>query len=221
MNNHQSYIRILKFLVLTLFAFFINSSKAQESEFEDFNKILTLDTALYKSVYDSSQIKEKFGTINLSTPRNHPDLRLYLHDNSIIRGQLIAYHENGLFIYSSNQNTFGFYPFCKIKKLKIGRSPAKVIIASSLGFIGVFITFGVLANSYGAGVTLDFSLMAGIESAIAFHAIFLPLNELFRYYAHFNWLINQDKTIGQKLYKEILTKKYIWPDPKNLTGIVN
>lgn len=219
MNNNQLQNNILKLLVISLFAFFTNSSKAQESEYEDFNKILTLDTALYKSVYDSSQIKEKIGTINLYKPKTQLSLRLFLYDNSIIRGQLIAYHENGLFVYSSDQNTFGFYPFSKINKLKIGRSPAIIIIGSSLWFIGFFTTIGMLAQSYG-GNNLEFAVAAGFGTAAVFQAIFLPLNELFRHYAHFNWSINQNQIIGQKLYNEILTKKSLWLYPKNLTGIV-
>jgi len=220
MNNNQLQNNIFKLLVISLFAFFTNSIKAQENEYEDFNKILTLDSELYQSVYDTSQIKEKIGTLNLYKPYKQLSLRLFLYDKSVIRGQLIAYHENGLFVYSSNQNTFGFYPFSKINKLKIWRSPTRIIILSSIGFIGSFTTLGILAQSYGYN-NLENAIAAGVGTAAVFQAIFLPLNELFRHYAHFNWLINQNKIIGQKLYKEILTKKSLWLYPKNLTGFVN
>jgi len=215
MNKLQLQNNIFKLLVISIFAFFTNSIKAQENEFEDFNKVLTLDSELYKSVYDSSQIKEDWGKLKRNTYKKSCFVRVYLSNNEIVRGKLLGYHKNGLFVYNSYYRTIGFYPFCEMDKLKFGHSPFKVILSSSLGILGFCALIGTATNNS------EYAARVALGGSAFFQGIFLPTNELIRYLKHSNWKINEDKNKGEELYNFILNNKKLSPTARNLTGIVD
>jgi len=211
--NLKSYF--IKHVLLFIFLGFTQFSKAQNDIYTKFNSELTLNDSLFLSVYNSFNVKEDWGKLKRNTYKKSCFVRLYLSNNEIVRGKLLGYHKNGLFVYNSYYRTIGFYPFCRMDKLKFGHSPFKVILSSSLGILGFCALIGTATNNseYAAPVALGGSAF--------FQGIFLPTNELIRYLKHSNWKINKDKNKGEELYNFILNNKKLSPTARNLTGIVD
>ena len=215
MNNLNIKSYSFKYILLLILVGFTQYSKAQNDFYTKFNSEITLNDSLFFSVYNPFNVKEDWGKLNRKNFKNSCFVRVYLSNNEIVRGILMGYHKNGLFIYNSYNRTFGFYPFCKMEKLKFKRSPFKVILLSSISILGFCSIIGSATQNY------EYAAPVGFGGSALFQAIYLPTNELIRYFNHSNWRINQDKNKAEELYNFIVSNKKLFTTTRNLTGIDN
>lgn len=215
MNSLKIKSYYLNLILITILMGFTQYSQAQKDIYSKFNSEITLTDSLFSSVYNPFSVKEDWGKLNRKNFKNNCFVRLHLSNNEIVRGKLLGYHKNGLFVYNSYNRTFGFYPFCKMEKLKFGRSPSKVILLSSISILSFC---GIIGSATGNS---EYAAPVGFAGSALFQAIYIPTNELIRYFHHSNWKIIEDKNKAEELYNFIVNNKQLYTNTRNFTGIVN
>ena len=190
------------FIILSISFFQIVNAQKQSVEYAE------LDSNLLQSVFDTTEILRKVITLEKSDLKKKRHVRLVLNKKNMqIEGKLLAYSKYGLFIYESNgtlfnleQSKIGFYPFKKIRKVKLGRSYFHFVKVTSAIVAGVT-TLIILPQD--ADIALPWGIIAGLTYASYGQILVGPIYGISKAINHLNWkLSTKDKSI--KLFYQYL-----------------
>lgn len=188
----------LKSALILITISFLQIAHAQKKSVD----YVDLDSILLQSVFDTTDILRKVATIDKSDLKKKRHVRVVLNKKNMqIEGKLLAYSKYGLFIYEKNgtlfnlaQSKIGFYPFKKIRKVKLGRSYFHFVRVTSAIVAGVT-TLIILPQD--ADIALPWGIIAGLAYATYGQIFVGPIYGISKAINHLNWkLSTKDKSIN-------------------------
>lgn len=194
----------LKSALILITISFLQIAHAQKKSVD----YVDLDSNLLQSVFDTTDILRKVATLDKSDLKKKRHVRIVLNKKNMqIEGKLLAYSKYGLFICEKNgtlfnlaQSKIGFYPFKKIRKVKLGRSYFHFVRVTSAIVAGVT-TLIILPQD--ADIALPLGIIAGLAYATYGQIFVGPIYGISKAINHLNWkLSTKDKSI--KLFYQFL-----------------
>ena len=180
------------------------------------NESIRLSIELLESVYDTANVKQREVKIYKEKDQKFRFARIFLDNRNVIKGRIISYNKHGLFVYDQSSellNTdsrLGFYPFKKIRKVKLGKSYGNFLRTSTLVVAGLTT---VIIYPQDSRIAIPWGIILGVTYATFGQIIVAPIYGLVKLENRQNWNLKRSKYSIRDFYAFIQTY------PKNIKYI--
>ena len=201
---------IHKCLITLLFLFVAKFSFGQT------RNTLTLNSDLIKQAYDSTKITYVKGSMPKNSIKRSRYLRIQTHKGKMLRGYIMAFNKDGLFIINKDNTYFSYCDYKNIRGIYFGRSYGNWLGLSTAGVAGI-----TTIASLGSGYAIPIGITAGFMTATFGQLGIALAYGVYKGINHCHWRINYKRKAGTWVTEYILENKHKFGHIQNVDSITH